>query len=65
MDRLEAMTILLAAVDSGSGASPVTLAAADDAGDHVNLTPAGYAALAQAIAGCAGCLSPPAMPPVP
>lgn len=32
-----------------NGASPEALAAADDTGDHVNLTPAGYAALAPAV----------------
>jgi hypothetical protein len=52
------------ALDSGDGASPADLAAADDVGDHVNLTPAGYTALAQAITNSPACLfMPPAVPP--
>lgn len=57
-----------AAVDSGTTTPPATaiLAAADDDGDHANLTAAGYAALATAVIDCPACtLTPPAVPPSP
>jgi hypothetical protein len=44
------------------GAQPEALQSAFDTGDHVNLNAAGYAALAQAVAGPLGCpLAPPAV----
>jgi hypothetical protein len=49
-----------------NGATPEALAPADDAGDHVNLTPAGYSALAYAVfSGPAPCSLRPNAYPLP